>query len=178
MADLVVEDGNGLANADAYASREAVLAYWTARADTVFSAAASDGVRDAAIRRASQFIDIQWGDRFKGARKTETQALEWPRIGVETREGWEVAGLPPQIVTATAELAKLALSGPLAGSGASATAPSKSSIASVQAGSVAVTYTTATKTALETDHADKFYLIERILRPIMRGGTVNRGSSR
>lgn len=175
---LVVEDGTGKANADSYVERSLVSDYWTARADGAFAAAASDDLRDAAIRRATQFIDAQWGDRFKGTRLVEGQALEWPRYGVTTREGWAVSGVPTQIVQATAELAKLALAGPLAGSGAQAPAPSKSSLESLTAGSVSMSFATALKPALEVDHADKFYLVGRILRPLLNGGAVNRGLAR
>lgn len=178
MADLIVEDGSGLANADAYADRVAVLAYWAARADSVFANAASDAIRDAAIRRATQFIDIQWGDRFKGSREFEGQGLQWPRLGVYTAEGWDVDGVPPQIITATAELAKLALGAPLAGAGASVAAPSQSAISSIKAGSVEISYAGQIKAALEADHGDKFYLINAILKPLIGGGTLNRGLSR
>lgn len=177
MADLVLENGNGLASADAYASRAAVLAYWADRADTTFSTAAAEA-QDAAIRRATQFLDVQWGDRFKGERLVEDQALEWPRVGVTTREGWAVEGVPPQVVKATAELAKIALDGPLAGAGAAAPAPSQASISSMKAGSVELTYATAAKSRLETDHADKFFLIAGLLRPILKGSGLNRGLAR
>ena len=178
MADLVVEDGTGLANADAYASRAAVLAYWLNRADSAFADAASDALRDAAIRRATQFIDVPWGDRFKGEREFEGQGLQWPRLGVYTPEGWDVDGVPPQIVAATAELAKLALAAPLAGSGATAPSPSQSAISSIKAGSVEISYAAQMKAAIEADHVDKFYLINAILKPLTGGGALNRGLAR
>lgn len=178
MADLVPEDGTGLANADAYASRDDVLGYWLDRADSAFANAASDLIRNAAIRRATQFIDIQWGDRFKGSREFEGQALQWPRLGVYTPEGWDVDGVPPQIIAATAELAKLALAAPLAGAGANVAAPSQSAISSIKAGSVEISYAGQIKAALEADHGDKFYLINAILKPLIGGGALNRGLSR
>lgn len=178
MGALIVEDGTGLAAADAYADRDAVLAYWADRADSAFADAASDAIRDAAIRRATQFIDAQWGDRFKGSREFEGQGLQWPRLGVYTPEGWDVNGVPPQIIAATAELAKLALAAPLAGSGASAQAPSQSSISTIKAGSVEISYAAQMKAALEADHGDKFYLINAILRPLTGGGALNRGLAR
>lgn len=177
MADLVVEDGTGKPDADAYASRQAVLDYWAARDDTAFSAATA-AKADGAIRRATQFLDAQWSDRFKGARAGEAQAREWPRTGVTTSEGWLVDGVPKCIIEATAELSKMALAGPLAGSGAASSAPSQSAITSLEAGPVKISYATAQKPSIETDHGDKFYLIGRILRPVIKSGGLNRGTVR
>jgi hypothetical protein len=170
---LTVEDGTGLPGADAYASRASVLAYWTARADPAFGAATAE-VQDAAIRRATQFLDIEWGPRFRGERESATQALEWPRT-----EAGHDGVVPPRLIHATAELAKLALAGPLGGAGVVEASPSQSEIASVTAGSVAISYRTDRRSgALEEVHADRFFLVRRILAPLVKGDTVNRGFSR
>ena len=80
---LIVEDGTGLANADAYVSANDVLTYATLHgyAFSLSDAAAAD----AAIRRATQFID-SYRARFPGYRaKRRLQGLEWPRVGAFTR---------------------------------------------------------------------------------------------
>lgn len=79
---LIVEDGTGLANADAYVSAANCQAYAVAHgyAFPLTNAAAAD----AAIRRATQFID-SYRFRFPGYRlKRRLQALEWPRVGAYT----------------------------------------------------------------------------------------------
>lgn len=174
---LTVEDGTGLADADAYCAAADVTAYWAKRNDTIFSTTDTP-VQEAAVVVATQFIDAQWGDRFSGRRLVEGQALEWPRDCVKTIEGWKIEGVPKEIVRAVAELAKLALSGPLAGQGAVAQAPSQAQITLMKAGSVEIEFDKGEKSFLETDHADKFYLIERILRTLIGGGTLNTGTAR
>lgn len=177
-SSLIVEDGSGMVAANAYASLVDVLDYWTARNDNTLSALATDALRDGAVIRATQFIDLMWGERFKGYKEFEVQSLEWPRDGVLTREGWAVSGVPPAVVTATAELARLAVGGPLGGAGATSQSPGKAEIESLTAGSVAIKYRGGLKSAVETNHADKFFLVERALRPLLRGSGINQGSSR
>lgn len=175
---LVVEDGSGTPGADAYAELATILAYWEARGDATLSALTTDSLRDAAVRRATQFLDLQWGDRFKGDAQYEAQALSWPRLYVYTREGWALTGVPAAVVTATAELSRLAVAGPLGGSGAAAQAPGQADIESMKAGSVDIKYRTGFKSEIEQSHADRFFLVERLLRPLLRGAGINQGSSR
>jgi hypothetical protein len=82
---LIVEDGTGLANADAYVSAANCLAYSVANGSSFPPFVLTDPVAaDAAIRRATTFID-SYRARFPGFRlKRRLQALEWPRSGAFT----------------------------------------------------------------------------------------------
>lgn len=90
---LIVENGQGLPDADSYASIETATAYADAHGLTFSS---TDSEQEARLRRATQYLDAQY--RYKGSESTDTQALAWPR---------DVApGLvPKEIVSACCELA-------------------------------------------------------------------------
>lgn len=111
---IVVEDGTGLATAEAYASVAEATAYWAARPHLPLAtawAAATAPVKEGAIRDAATYLDGRWGALFVGARLISTQALEWPRepIGTEVVP----SGIPQALRAASAELAARALDGGL-----------------------------------------------------------------
>ncbi len=106
---LTVETGAGLSGADAYISAADAATYLAGvGADSAWTAA-STASKEAAIRRATQYLDTQY--RWRGVQLTGTQALEWPRvIDVDGRSyTWPVTA----IKNACAELAVRALSGAL-----------------------------------------------------------------
>lgn len=74
---LVVEDGTGLSNAEAYASVSDVRAYATARG---LSLPEADGDVEALIRKGCDYLE-QYD--FKGRKVSRAQALSWPRSYVE-----------------------------------------------------------------------------------------------
>lgn len=74
---LIVEDGTGRANADAYVSLAEADAYFLTR-NTAW-ATISEANREAAIRFATAWIDDTYVGLWKGARVNEFQALAWPR---------------------------------------------------------------------------------------------------
>lgn len=88
---LTVEDGTGRPNADSYVSVDDATAYHAARGNTGWATAgSSDGgqspasfaAQEAALRRATTFIDATYRGRFPGyPLKGRAQALEWPRSG-------------------------------------------------------------------------------------------------
>lgn len=95
---LIVEDGTGKADAQAYASATDVRAFATARGRTV---PAADPDLEPLILRAMDWLDAQ---PFKGGRGTAAQALEWPRTGV-VADGFDVpatgaGSLPAALVKA------------------------------------------------------------------------------
>lgn len=111
---LVVEDGSGLVNADAYLSVAEFKAY------VLKNYSVTDPVTDEdieqAIRRATRFIDGHYGSRFFGYRVESTQSLMWPRGGV-----WQFATtafileddvVPQRVKDATAEAAIRELASP------------------------------------------------------------------
>jgi hypothetical protein len=91
---LIVEDGTGLADADSYLSLAGADAYHGALGNGSWATAAA-AEREAALRRATQYLDTRY--RWRGEPLTDTQALAWPR----TAAAWPVKRLQD----ATAELA-------------------------------------------------------------------------
>lgn len=106
---LVVEDGTGKTDANAFASLAYCKTYWTGRARTHDTF--SDAVLEAAIIRATDHLSD--GYRWRGYKLKERghpdgeQALAWPRSYVWDRNGYSVAQdeVPAEIQKATAEIA-------------------------------------------------------------------------
>lgn len=89
-----------VANADIYASEHFIgtdLTTWNA---------ASVADKEASLRQSTQFIDANFRDRFPGQIRSESQALEWPRVNAFDRAGRVLNQVPDIIKTATVELAK------------------------------------------------------------------------
>lgn len=104
---LVVEDGTGRPDADAFASREHVTAYHALRGNADWADPShTDEDRDAAIRRATFFLSD--GYPWLGLRRWgRQQRLAWPRLDVRDAEGWDVPAnvVPREVQDATAEVA-------------------------------------------------------------------------
>lgn len=119
---LIVENGSGIAGADSYVATADCAAYATARGLTF----GTDALGDAALRRATSYIDNTYRLRFPGYRTfRRAQVLEWPRTNayytypepmgdapyfVDPRMlyPFDLIGantIPPEIVTATCEAA-------------------------------------------------------------------------
>lgn len=109
---LVVETGTGAADAESYGSVADCAAYAAARGLTFAAIPAPDA--EAALRRATAFIDGKRG-RFPGYRLNgRDQALEWPRTGASDAAGNAIASnsIPVEIVRATFEAAVRELAKP------------------------------------------------------------------
>lgn len=114
MIDLVVEDGNGIANANSYATVAQVseIAAWTG--DTHWDVAEED-TQHAALIAATRYLDLVYGDLYRGELMTPGQALLWPRgefKGASSRE-YPEGTMPRQLIDATALLAISHLASPL-----------------------------------------------------------------
>lgn len=110
---LVVEDGTGKLDANAYISVAAADAYFEARGNAKW-AAATDPQKEAAIIDATAYIDLRWAGKIQGRGPVQPdQALMFPVIGLCDRC---LRGqlMPPTLLQATAEYAVRALAGPLA----------------------------------------------------------------
>lgn len=105
---LIVEDGSGLANAESYISVADTDDYntkyvgnagWTAETDVA--------VKEAALRRATQWLDNEYGNKWKGRRINEAMSLDWPRYEVYDRDGYYIDSdaVPNGVREATAEMA-------------------------------------------------------------------------
>ena len=107
---LMVEDGTGLSDADAYVSLEFVDAYHTKRGNTVWTAIVDDAIREACIVRASDYVDKRFGVDFRGIKSSSQQALQWPRIDAFDNSGYTLNGVVPTLLQkAVAEYALRAL---------------------------------------------------------------------
>lgn len=109
---LVVEDGTGKADAESFISVAAASTRHTALGNAAWAAAASDTVREQALRRATQYMEQAWRLRWKGTRASETQALSWPRYINVPIDGFYIDSdeVPATIANACADLALRALS--------------------------------------------------------------------
>lgn len=107
---FVVEDGSGKADANGYISVAFANSYHAARGRTDW-VALSDADCELAIVRASDYIDLRFGPRFRGTRISPSQALQWPRYGAFDNSGYLYSGdraVPIQIQKACAEYALIA----------------------------------------------------------------------
>jgi len=135
---LTVETGAGIVGAESYATEAAADAYWNNRTHTAFYTAwtaATTAFKEGALREASAYLDGQYGKSYRGDRAGYVQGLLWPRTDALDSSGYALPNLPPQIVTASIELAGRAVSARLF-----ADAARGGSIKRTQAGPVSVEY--------------------------------------
>lgn len=76
---FVVEDGTAKADANSYVTIADADSYFADRGNTAWTGA--DAVKQAALVKATDYIEGRFGQRFIGSKKTTTQALAWPRTG-------------------------------------------------------------------------------------------------
>tara|TARA_R100000951_G_scaffold116282_2_gene127416 strand:- start:530 stop:1051 length:522 start_codon:yes stop_codon:yes gene_type:complete len=107
-AQFVVEDGTGLATANAYVSVAQVDQYAEDfLADSTTWTALTEAVRQFHIRTATRFLDARYRATWKGWRANELQALDWPRFGASDKSGYEIdsESLPAALVSGACQLA-------------------------------------------------------------------------
>lgn len=114
---LVVENGTGLANAESYVSVSAADTYHSNRGNTAWAALATPA-KEAALRKATDYIGQAYGHRFKGYRSTKTQALDFPRTelpipGDPDGDFYATSAIPAALSNACFELALRASSASL-----------------------------------------------------------------
>ena len=76
---LIVEDGTGLATAESYISVADAEIYLDKIGDATFAALATVASKEAALRKAAQYLDEMFGLAWAGNRVLSTQAIDWPR---------------------------------------------------------------------------------------------------
>jgi hypothetical protein len=101
---FVAEDGTGLADANALCDVAYADAYFADRNITAWTGA--DSAKQAALIKATDYIETRWSSRFRGYVLSEDQALSFPRTGIN-HDG----EVPHAIRKATAEYALRALGG-------------------------------------------------------------------
>ena len=103
---LIVEDGSVVTGAESYISVADATTYHTARGNAAWAALTTDALREAALRKATDFMRQVYRSRWQGYKVNEDQALDWPRYNVEV-EGYAVDSdiVPTEVKNACAELA-------------------------------------------------------------------------
>ena len=109
---LIVEDGTGKADAESLITLAAANTRHTALGNTAWTG--TDAAKEAALRRATIYMEQAYRSAWKGARRTIEQALSWPRYGV-TVDGFylDSDAIPTDVANACADLALRALAGDL-----------------------------------------------------------------
>lgn len=79
---LIVEDGSGKPDAEAYVDEAYVTAYFAGLAGNPAWTNATVPQREAAIRAATSYLDNAYAGRWLGYRTSSEQRLDWPRSGV------------------------------------------------------------------------------------------------
>lgn len=157
---MTVEDGTGLAAANAYVAEATADTYHLARGNTAWAAALT-GAKQAAIVRASQALDGMYGKSWPGVRLTSAQGLDWPRGGAYDLDGYVLSGVPQGVADAACEAALLELTaGTLAVS-------IDQSVEEVQVGPIRKKMRSGGQTA------KTYPTVARALRRIIRGGGGN-----
>jgi len=110
---LVVENGDGLPNANTYLSVDEADAYHDMRANSAWDEAELPA-KEAALVKATEHLDTRYYARWKGWRRKKDQALEWPRVDVWDESGYIITDIPQRLKDATAEAALRALDEELA----------------------------------------------------------------
>jgi hypothetical protein len=119
---LLVEDGTIVAGAESLASVADADLYHTNRGNTSWTGVTA--TKEAALRRATDYMQQTYRQRWKGYRKDAVQALDWPRTFVYLEEFVHGAVgtfpflvpdtiVPLEVKNACCELALRALSGEL-----------------------------------------------------------------
>lgn len=165
---LIVEDGTGLTNSESYIAVAAADTYFSNRADEIWSGL-STPEKETALRKAAQYLDSTYWNRFSGERVSTAQALAWPRVYQSTDPAYlnQVLIVVPQAVKdAQAELAVRAAQFSL-----SPDQDRGGAVRSKQVGSISIEY-------FEGASAGKtFPLVDSILSRVLRGlggGTMER----
>lgn len=87
---LIVEDGTGKTDSESYISVVDANTYHISHGCPDAWTRARDDTKEIALRVASQYIDAYYGPLWVGIRANSTQALDWPRSGAATRDGYSI----------------------------------------------------------------------------------------
>lgn len=105
---MVIENGDGLENADSYISTTDADTYFSARGNTKWTAL-SDANKEIFLIKATDYVDNVF--KWKGKKKTQEQALNFPRVKLFDENGYEITGIPNVLKYAVCECANLVSTG-------------------------------------------------------------------
>ena len=105
---MIVENGNGLPNADSYVSVEFADSYFSARGVSAWASLTTEQ-KEQALIRGTDFIDnvFQWC----GKKATAEQSLRFPRVNLKDYEGNAIEGIPNCLKQAVCDVAIVASNG-------------------------------------------------------------------
>ncbi len=159
MAALIVEDGTGLTNADSYATVAYADTYHENRGNIAWDTVAD---KEAALRKATDFMVGKYRLRWAGVRKTLGQALDWPRdiVPVVDKPGRYIAYysntiVPVEVMNACVSLALRAATAELL-------ADQEQRKVSVTVGPISTTYDSS------SSQGTKYPEIDNMLRPYLQ----------
>lgn len=110
---FTVEDGTGVADANAYITTAYADTYHSDRGNAAWTGTST--VKEQAIVRATDYVEARWGLRFKGIKEftDPLQPLSFPRLYIYDENGLAIEGIPTMLKRAIAEYALRALSAAL-----------------------------------------------------------------
>lgn len=151
---LIVENGTGMADSESYASAATADAYHAARGNAAW-ASLTQLQKEIALRKATDYMQQQYGGKWSGIRLSSAQALDWPRSNVR-RDGYELASapLPREVVRACCELA-------LRASTSALSTDAGPQVVREKVGAIEVEYANGARQQI------KFAAVDNLLRPLM-----------
>ena len=110
---LIVEDGNGLANAESFASVAEADEHHAKRGNAAWAALTVE-VKEQLLIKATDYVENVFGQAWIGTSSTISQALSWPRYRAPVPGSSRYyLGVPKALKEATIELALMASVTPL-----------------------------------------------------------------
>lgn len=158
---LITEDGSGKADAESLCS--------VADADVYHLSFGNDDwqhlpllVKEQSLRRATAYMAGEYGNQLGGSRKTETQALDWPRVYVPIQHLTYLSYYPDSSVPGNVKQACASLA--LRSTSAELVADEERPEVRVKVGEIEVEYDPYSPLAV------KYKEIDRLLAPYLKVG--------
>ena len=108
---FTVEDGSGLENSNSYVSVSYADDYHEGRNNTAWTdGSVTTASKQAALVRATDYVEKRFGRKFRGWKESSSQALQWPRIDAEDNSGYLLQDIPDKLKQAVSEYALRSLS--------------------------------------------------------------------
>lgn len=166
---IVVEDGSGIVDAVSYATAAVADAYHSARGNSAWTGDTT--AKEAALIRATTYVDGVYRLRFLGHIATLTQGLEWPRAYAWTSDRGILPSnaVPRAVIHATCECALREIEAP--GSLSPDFVPGEQ-VVSETVGPLSVDYAGSAGSAPAGDPMPRLVAVDRLLAPLLRSGAA------
>lgn len=154
---LIVEDGTGKPDAEAYISVTDADAYFAARGNAAWGALDTTA-KEVALRKGSDYMGAAYGAQWRGERVSATQALDWPRKCVRVDHfDLPSTAVPSAVARANAEMAVRSIGGDLQ-------ADQSSQVKQETVGPITVVYSDGARQGV------KYAAVDGLLASLLRGG--------